>query len=274
MEIHSLSQQQIEWSGMIPMIKIAVDFTAACDAEVPLYNFDKYRGLLYNLIENTNPKLAFVLHDQKTPTQWSFSMFHMERFSKSDNPGYYHIKKGTKGRWFIATTVPGIARALGKNTSLQFGKMHASITRVTTRDETYTLPPDDFRTITLRLHTPAVFYRASAGTYHPLSEESILEWQLSKLEMLGIIKPCNPDDLRPYIRILRDDTEPRGASIKLPGNGRRIRIEGRIGYMTIKIAGGETIREHLWNLFHIGQFIGMGSNTNVGFGHYSIVKLT
>lgn len=263
----------MKWNSDINLFRVIFRFTTTADAEIPLYDMTKYHGMFYNLLENTDPKLAFVLHDDKSPSMWSFSVFHLDAFAKCpDHQGYYAVPKGTSGMWFVNTTNQSVAKALAKNRALNFGKMEAIITTVEAEDHSFDLPPEHFETLTLRLHTPTAFYRNSEKNYYPLNERNILEWQLTKMEMMDIVKEFDADELRPYIRILRNDTESRGAHLTLPHNKNKIRVPGVVGYLTVKINGDAEMKEHLWNLLHIGQFIGMGSNSNVGFGHYSMVK--
>jgi CRISPR-associated endoribonuclease Cas6 len=190
--------------------------------------------------------------------------------SKSIKKGFYRIPKETSGLWFLNTIQKNIAEAVAKNKIFHFGRMVGNIETVEVEDKSYFIPPENLNTITIKFHTPVVFYRNSEKKYYPLSEKSILDWQLHKMKQLGIVDNFDVNELRPYIRIIRNDTKKRGMHIRLPNNDQLIRIEGSVGYLTIKLNGDNLIKEHMWNIFYIGKFIGMGSNSNLGFGHYRI----
>jgi len=234
----------IIWKENISLIKLVINFTTTNTADIPIFNGYVYHAMIYNMIENIDPKLAYKLHKSKQIKPWSFSFFNLESFHKSKKrKGYFTIPSNTKGKWILCTTSKELANVLKKSTSMNLKKLNMKIF-IKEYDYTYNLPPSFFEYITIKLHTPTVFYRHSEKKYLKLNEQNILEWTLYKMKHLGFIDEFDINKLLPYFRILRNDTRKHGSHIKL-GNNKEIRIDGDIGFITFKINGNDEIKEQI-----------------------------
>lgn len=263
------------WSKPIEdfdFIVMTIEMVTENSVCVPLFNVSMMHGMFYSAIENVDPVFTRSLHNDKGVKQWSFSTLHVQKYFKTEKKGFYDVPKGMHVSWTFKTTDMDLARKLSRAVDYNFGELKLHTMRVIVENGRCDYPMG-IQSITIRLHTPTVFYRHSEKKYYPLSEKNILEWMLFKCKELGFVENYNVEDLLSYIRIIRNDTKNQAMHIRLPDNEQLIRIEGIKGYVTLKINGDDVIKEQIWRLFHIGQFLGMGSNTNMGFGHYSISKV-
>ncbi|MHA1342107.1 MAG: CRISPR system precrRNA processing endoribonuclease RAMP protein Cas6 [Promethearchaeota archaeon] len=267
------SDNPILWDQNHPLLHFTFYYKAINRAEIPIFKADRYNAMIYTIIEDYNPKMAYQFHNMKKPKGWSFPPFKFESYRKSQTKGFYIVEKDTKFTWNFNTINPNIAKALISSKSIQFGKLKANLIKASISEKTYDFPPENFSKITIKIHSPVIFYRPTTKKYYEINEENILKWQLEKLKQLQFIKDYLMEELRPYIRIIKKDLTPFGLSYQLQDLGRIIRIEGQIGYITFKISGLKIIKENLWNIIHISQFIGLGSKTSMGFGHFSIISI-
>lgn len=265
------TMNSLQGADAVQRIQIKASLQATNSAIAPLFNMSMVFAMLYTLIEDQDPVTAYALHQSKAPTPWSFSTLHFDRgYQKTPRKGFYQFPKGITASWHVNTTNASLTRALVKNQRMRLGDLQLKITQLEVTDKRRERYEAGTRALTIKLHTPTVFYRASEKQYYPLDEAAILNWQLHKLHQLGLVGAFDATALLPYIRILHRDTRKRAGHIRLPHNKQLIRIEGDVGSLHIKLNGEEPLRQYFWNIFHIGQFIGMGSGSSKGFGHYSI----
>lgn len=240
---------------------------------VQIFNTSKYHAMLYNAIEDIDPKFAKMLHTQHRPSLWNFSTFICDKFTRPESglKGDYTIPEKSELEWHITTIYPDIAERIYKLKELHLGQLNLAVFDCKAIDETCKLPPDHFSAITIQIHTPLVLFDSLTKKYLPFTEENLIKWQFAKLRKIGLITNGKFEDFMDYIRFLQSPRVKKGQTVTI--DSKPCRIEGLTGYLTIKIMGDELMREHLYNLFQISQFAGLGSNCNLGFGQNNIINI-
>jgi hypothetical protein len=95
---------------------------------------------------------------------------------------------------------------------------------------------------------------------------------VEKLEMVGVAKSSDPARLKEATFVIRDDTESSScrAGGFLPSKAPET-IYGRRGELDVGLRGAGEDRLAAWKLFHLSQFIGIGSHSALGFGHNTLL---
>lgn len=270
--------EPIKWSlnTNYQLIHSKINIVAENDAQIPLYNLSAYQGMIFNTIEDFDAQVSYRYHLNHNIKPWSFSLLKMKKYEKTDTRGVYSIKKGTHGYWILNTidskAFEAFLKTHKRDTHLNLNSLKLKIKSIEYENKTYqSFPEKEFKTITIQLHTPTYFYRANTKEILPFTEETFLESQLRKLQSLNLITSFDVIRLRPFIRIIRDDTSNKYLSMTI--GDQIFRGYGSIGYITFKLSGEINVKELLWELFHISQFTGIGTRSSMGFGHNSIISI-
>lgn len=236
------------------------------DAVVPLHNAEMIQGMIYDAICDIDPKIAYAIHSNKTEKPWSFGDIFWKKYVTKEK-GIYEIKKGSIGQWTFNTIDPIFSDIFKKinGKSLHYGSLIILVKSIKFEDHTYYKMPEEWSNITLHFCTP--FFQRNLPNEFKL--EKFMEMQIHKFLHFGIIDKAEYSGLLQYIRLLRDDTK---AGIRNLNKDNF--ISGRIGYVTLKVSGDDDIKEFIFTILYLSQFIGCGSRTSLGYGHMEISKIT
>lgn len=266
-----ISNESIIWNWEpFNLSSITFHLTAINTTDAQLFDMRKYHGMLYNAIENIDPIFAKHLHLDHRPSLWNFGSFIIDKFDRADDAkikGSYIIQQNASITWHVSTIYPDIARLLIKINEMNFGRLHIAVHDCKLNDLS-SITPTNISAITIKINTPLAMFDSIQKKYLPLTEENLLGWQIAKLKKIGIIKEGDTDILKNYIRFLQIPDRKKGQNFDT--DEKKIRIEGYVGYLTIKIMGNTIIREHIYNIFRVSQITGLGSNCNIGFGQNTI----
>jgi CRISPR-associated endoribonuclease Cas6 len=275
------AQKPIEWSEKpYKCIRCIFELEAQNDANIQLYNLSIPHGMLYYIIEEVDYKLAYTLHQDNNVKPWSFSrLLPQEEYKKVSNDGRYFISKGTSCLWFLNTMSPKVANAFisaqKRSLPLQFGDLRTEIKQLELEDHTYEAPPEEepFKFIDVKLHTPTYFYSAEENKILDFSIDKLMSFQLNKLKRLGIVSDFNENELKPMVRMYRDYTDTKSCVITSFGkeDNKSKDMFGRYGKFTVKVNGPDDKRRDIWEVFHLSQFLGIGSRGSMGFGHNTLL---
>jgi len=258
----------------VHFISCKIILEAMNDATITLYNASVYQGMVYNMIENVNPKLAYVLHENGTVKPWTFSVLQFP-FNKTNEKGNYTIQKGLRGSWVIATTRKAIMDAIMQSSTqgkvLNFGILALRIVTIEMHDGSRVGCPDGITSIIIHLDTPTLLRDLKTGKDRPMTAETLLVAVKRKIKQLGVITDMDVNALLPFVRVLRDDTRNSAMFVtKIVKRDGVVTQRGRIGYVTLKLVGSDDVKMTVWELLNAMQYTGIGSQTSLGFGHVTI----
>nr|MDO8111925.1 CRISPR system precrRNA processing endoribonuclease RAMP protein Cas6 [Candidatus Sigynarchaeota archaeon] len=265
---------QWAWAGHV-LVHCKIDVIALNDATVELYTMTGCLGMMYALVEVSNPRLSKALHATSVVKPWSFSLLKMDTYQKTGEKGKYVVKKGTRGYWIVNTIDPGVRDAtislMNSGAKLHFNRLELGIEKIEHHDLSYAgYPETGIDTITVQLHSPTFFYEAATKRMVPFTSRAYIDFQLRKLKDAGIVAGYSIDDIDPFIRVLRDDTTEKWLQVSSPGKPGIVSRKGKVGFVTFKLSGDDDARQIAWEIIHASQFTGIGSRTSMGFGHNSI----
>jgi CRISPR-associated endoribonuclease Cas6 len=283
MNTGAMETQLIDWSTtQVTPTRVKIDLVALEDAVVPLYNASGVVSMFHDMIESVRPRISFNLHETRKMKPWSFSPLKLDSYERiDDNPGFYRVKKRTRGCWFFKTLDVNVAQLLLESWHADHDphlyKLPMKIDRVIATNHSYDQFPEEVSFVTMQFHSPSFFFRARKEGRKRVIErfdftvENILKIQSWKLDKLGLVsKGVDVENIIPLLRIIRDDTTMKRMFItRNDGNG-VVPFEGKQGFITFKINGTVEEREMIWEILRLSTFIGIGSKTGMGFGHCSI----
>jgi CRISPR-associated endoribonuclease Cas6 len=271
----------IEWSEKpYKCIRCKFELEAINDTNIHLYNLSIPHAMLYYIIEEIDYKLSYTLHQNKNIKPWSFSyLLPQDKYKKVSSDGYYFIPKGTTCLWFLNTLSPKVANAFisaqKRSLPLCFGNLQLKMNKMKIEDNSYYTPPEDqsFKFIDVKLHTPTYFYLKKENKLLEFEMEHLISFQLNKLKYLRIVNTFDEKELKPRIRIFRDYTQTKSCVISSYGKQSGTKnMFGQYGKFTAKINGSEEDKRNIWEVFHLSQFLGIGSKGSMGFGHNTLLK--
>lgn len=242
--------------------------------DIPLYNMTPYYGMLFDVIESSNPVVSKELHDTRKNGEsmpWSFGLLNIKH-SKSHQKGYYSIEKNTQGSILLKTVDPNIIEcvisAYKNHYTLHFNSLPFKITKLEIHDHSFDVPPSEWNTMTINFHT--VTFLRKEGEEIEFTAKNLVDFQMNKLAKMGIAHPLE-FDIDPYVRILKDYTQMKYLHITSFYNDKKsCARKGKVGKIVMKVNGSEEMKDVIWNLFKISEYIGVGNRSSMGFGNISI----
>lgn len=267
-----LVEDMVHWhTDHITPTHFTFHLMAVNTASVQMFNTAKYRGMLYDAIENVDPKFAKKLHADPNPSLWNFGTLIAEKFDRctaSSLKGDYTIPQYSHLKWHVSTLYPDIADRIAKIKEMHLGEVGLYVEKCDRYVNAQPIYTEKINAITIQINTPLILFDAETKTYLPITEENVINYQLAKLKKAGIVT-TNMTDLHEYIRFLQIPERQKAMTVVLD-NGQTRRFEGKMGFLTIKVMGDDLIKAHLYKLFQISQIVGIGSNCNSGFGQNCI----
>jgi len=269
---------KIEMRTNVTLIKCKFIVNAQNNAQIPLRNHSKIYGAIYNLLFEMNPLLSREIHLSTDVRPWTYSYLKFERKqSKSEKKGFFNVKKGEKGFFFIKTIDPEIGSLIKsyalKNKHFRIDALNVFIEGLNVSIGNLQEIPEPLNTVTIRLDTPTFFYNALENHLENFSVESFLNFQCEKFKRLGIVN-LDPTELYPYLILIQDYThESTGYVTNKDNKNEIIPFKGRVGNITFKIGGNPLEKSIMWKILYLSEYTGIGSRTTRGFGHNFIMSV-
>ncbi|MHA1509909.1 MAG: hypothetical protein ACTSO6_14545, partial [Promethearchaeota archaeon] len=233
---------KIEMRTNVTLIKCKFLVNAQNNAQIPLRNHSKIYGAIYNLLFEMDPHLSRKIHLSTDVRPWTYSYLKFERKQpKSEKKGFFNIKKGEKGFFFIKTIDPEIGSLIKsyalKNKRFRIDALNVFIEGLNVSIGNLHEIPEPLNTVTIRLETPTFFYNALEKHLEHFSIETFLNFQCEKFKRLGIVN-LDPTELYPYLILVQDYTrESTGYVTNKDNKSEIVPFKGRVGNITFKIGG-------------------------------------
>ena len=271
-------EKKIKFREKLTPIKCKINFITLNEAEVPLRNHTMMLGAIYDMFTQVYRGFSRRYHSFKDVKPWSFSLLKFDQnFDLSEKSGFYKIKRGIEGYFYIKTVDPEIYKLIKRFTSkkilFQLGKLTLNIENANIKVGNLKKIPKYINMVKIRFDTPTYFYRASMNLYESFNAETFLNFQCEKFKRLGIMH-LQPEQLYPYVESIYEDThESWGYLTDIVQRDRVISLKGISGDIIFEINGNRSIKELIWKILYISEYTGIGTRSSMGFGHNSIISV-